>query len=163
MKKEFVFTVSSSHSIMMMAFGFSFLMIGKYCQETSDTIIIQIIGLLNMLLGFVSILFGFIAILKITPKVIVNDLGIKDSRITKGFIDWSEIENTNLTNENNQNILLVSLNKEIESSRLSTLYKLTKSKKNIDNNKLKIMLSPLNVNYAGLISLLKENNIYQEK
>ena len=160
MKKEFIFTVSPSHSILMMASGFLFLMIGKYCQEISDTTIIQIIGLLNMLLGFVSILFGFIAILKINPKLVVNDLGIKDSRITKGFIDWSEIENVNLTYENNQNILLVSLNKEIESSRFSILNKLTKSKKNIDNISLKIMLSPLNVNYAGLISLLKENNIY---
>ena len=159
MKNEIIYHGSWAKIMNLMFLGglIAFVGISLY---SSDNLFVQILGILNFIIGFIPLVAGFLALIRVMPKITLNELGIKDNRIVKEFVSWDEIENVDLIYEQRHNMLLIALKREKEYSNLTFLHRsLKSSKKNLDNKTLKIDLSFCEVNYSELLNFLREKNV----
>lgn len=160
MNNKIKYFSSSDNTLKLLIIGGILIYLGGYIIKSPSNSIINIIGSLNVILGLIVAIFGVVALLHLTPKLELNDKGIKDSRITKYFILWDEIENIDFIYEGSRNKLLLTLKKSLKLSKLTILYRQSKSK--INNNELKIDLKQLDINFKQLISFLSNKNILIE-
>jgi hypothetical protein len=127
-------------------------LIGMYCAK-SNILIINIIGVLNLIMGVSGIVIGLYNFIKHEPQLTLTESGINHKKITKKMIFWSEILNVKICKESTQNILVLELKGDISLDRFKYIFKKT-AKSDLEKKHIKINIDPLVIDYDKLNSFL---------
>ncbi len=119
----------------------------------SNSLIINIIGVLNIIIGFTIFTVSLIKILIYKEQLILTESKIKYTPISSYFFPFSNIKSYKILKKRNMRILELRFNKNLNSNKFKYLYKKT-AKKFIDKGIIRINIDQIKVDDTILIKHL---------
>ena len=145
--------------IKMSIISIGILLIGVNCFK-ADILVIQMVGILEILIGIATLFVGLKSLLDKNPQVVMNETGIIDNRILKKEIPWNRIEKMELTFVTNQKVLKLEVSNEFKNENFKWLYAKTAAVKlNQNPKKVTLNLDQLKFDYDALSEYLKSTGV----
>ena len=134
------------------------LIAGVSCLK-ADTVLVKVLGGLNLIMGAVSFL-AFIRSLIRRARIVMDEKGILDYRVAKKYIPWDQIQDLELTFKGNQKVLKITIANNFANDNFKWLYKIfNKSNLNKKPKVVLIALIGLVINYESLNEFLLSRDI----
>lgn len=169
MSKDLSLHFSLKKIIKMPLMSALILWIGIDCL-TSDSAVVNTIGILNIGLGVLVLFVGLKSLLSKNPQVVLDENGIIDNRILENTIPWNEINRSELMIINNQKILRLEVSGNFNIENFKWLFQKTAWDQLRSNPKeIQINLDQLKIDYDSLNEFLSnktegfiQNNLEDE-
>ena len=124
---------------------------------TSDSAVVNTIGVLNIGLGALVLFVGLKNLLNKNPQVVLDENGIIDNRILKNTIPWSEINRSELMVINNHKSLRLEVSGNFKIDNFKWLFiKTSKDQLRKNPKEIQINLDQLKIDYDSLNELLDD-------
>lgn len=145
---------SKTKMIKMSLISIPLILIGVLCFS-SNIMILNFIGIVEIILGISTLLIGLKSLLNKNPQIVMDQNGIIDHRILKKTIRWNQIRNFELTIINNQKFLKLQIPDNFSNDNFKWLFLTTsKLKLNKKPKNVLINLDQLKIDYKSLNDFL---------